>query len=434
MRLRNILLTGTLYLFGVFAAFAAIYASRTLIENPDPSTVRVQYLLIGMALLTLGLIVPLRYWLEVLHKELFFSRRHLETVQNRLAIREEDATLLTRINELTETFSETRHLESVLHQAVSTLKEVLHVRIIVLQLYSHENSRFFLRIEEGATDLDLGAEVYEDVIDKGKSRLINNLESTPEYVHLAKRGFRSLLVSPLCRWAGKGGAKETIGLVAAVSEEQHDFTAHDQYLMNAFTKQAGMIIENAQLYEKTEAMAIRDGLTNLYNYRRFKERLEDELNKSRAEGRPLALIMGDIDHFKDYNDRHGHQGGDAVLRGVAEIMLRSTRGADLVARYGGEEFVIILPNTEAEGARAVGENIRRRVAEQRYPGEEEQPNGDLTITLGLAVFPADGQRADEVIESADQALYEGKRSGRNRLVVYGEMGPPAAAAGPGKPG
>jgi hypothetical protein len=227
MRLRNILLTGALYLFGVFAAFAAIYASFVLIENPDIGTVRVQYLLLGLAVLTLILIVPLRWWIEVLSRDLFFSRRHLETVQNRLAIREEDATLLTRINELTEKFSETRNLEAVLHQAVSTLKEVLHVRIIVLQLYSHEDSKFFLRIEEGARDLDLGGELYEDVIEKGKSRLINNLESTPEYSHLAKNNFRSLLVAPLFRWS-RHGVKETMGLVAAVSEEQHDFTAHDQ--------------------------------------------------------------------------------------------------------------------------------------------------------------------------------------------------------------
>jgi diguanylate cyclase (GGDEF)-like protein len=194
--------------------------------------------------------------------------------------------------------------------------------------------------------------------------------------------------------------------------------------MTAFIKQAGMIIENAQLYQRTEALAVRDGLTNLFNYRRFKERLEEEIGKCRSEGVPLALIMGDIDHFKHYNDRHGHQGGDAVLRGVAEILLRATRGADLVARYGGEEFVVILPRTDTEGARAVGENIRRRIAEEKFPGEETQPGGDLTITLGLAVFPADGTAADEVIESADQALYEGKRAGRNRLVVYGGAAEP----------
>ncbi len=427
MRLRTTLLTGVLYLFGVFAALVAIYAANALLDSQDVSILRVQYLLLGLAAVTLGLIIPLRWWLESLSRDLFFARRHLETVQNRLAIREEDATLLTRINELTEKFSETRNLEAVLHQAVSTLKEVLHVRIVLLQLYSHEDTRFFLRIEEGARDLDLGGELYEDVIEKGKSRLINNLQSTPEYAHLAGNNFHSLLVAPLFRWS-RQGAKETMGLVAAVSEEQHDFTAHDQYLMTAFAKQAGMIIENAQLYQKTEALAIRDGLTNLYNYRRFKERLDEELNKCRAEGRSLALLMGDIDHFKHYNDRHGHQGGDAVLRGVADILLRSTRGADLVARYGGEEFVVILPRTDLEGARAVGENIRRRIADEKFPGEETQPGGDLTITLGLAVFPNDGQAADEIIESADQALYEGKRSGRNRLVVYGAPSAPGGRA------
>lgn len=427
MRARLFLPAAILYLFGILAASAAYFASFLLQEDNTAGSVHLQYVLVGLAILALGLIVPLRYWIEKRENDLFFTNRHLETLQNRLAVREEDATLLTRINELTERFSETRNLEGVLHGAVSTLKEVLRVRILVLQLYSHQDSSFFMRIEDGTSDLDLGAELREDVIEEGKSRLINNLDSTPEYGYLAKRGFHSLLVAPLCRF-GRSGARETIGLVAAVSEEQRDFTAHDQFLMTAFAKQAGMIIENAQLYEKTEALAVRDGLTNLFNYRRFKERLEEELGKCRAEGHPLALLMADIDFFKHYNDRHGHQAGDGVLRGVAEVLLRSTRGADLVARYGGEEFVIILPSTDVEGARAVGENIRRRISEERFPGEEEQPNGDLTITLGLSSFPADGARADEVIECADQALYEGKRTGRNRLVVYAEMGPPAPGA------
>jgi diguanylate cyclase (GGDEF)-like protein len=303
---------------------------------------------------------------------------------------------------------------------VSTLREVLHVRIIVLQLYSHEESKFFLRIEEGVQDLDLGGELYDDVIEKGRSRLINNLNSTHDYVDLAAKGFRSLLVSPLVRWSRKG-RRETIGLVAVISEEQRDFTAHDQHLLTGFTKQAGMIIENAQLYEKTEAMAIRDGMTNLYNYRRFKEVLDEELAKCLSGKRALSLLMADIDHFKNYNDSHGHQEGDGVLRGVAEVLMRATRGADLVARYGGEEFVIILPDTEMEGARAVGENIRRLVAEERFPGESTQPEGDLTITLGLASFPKDAGGASELIEAADQALYSGKRAGRNRLIVYREM-------------
>jgi diguanylate cyclase (GGDEF)-like protein len=424
MGLRSYILPAALYVFGIFAAAMVLYGANVF-EAPEEQGVSFQYLLVALAFAALILIVVVRYSLYALEKELFFSRRYVETLQNRLDIRDEDATLLTRINELTEKFSETRNLEAVLHQAVSTLMEVLHVRIIVLQLYSHEESRFFLRIEEGIEDLDLGQEVYEDVIDKGKSRLINNMESAPEYSSLAERGYRSLLVAPLIRWS-RDGRPEPTGLVAVISEEQRDFTAHDQHLLTAFTKQAGMIIENAQLYEKTQQMAIRDGLTNLFNYRRFKEVLDQELAKCEAGERSLSLIMGDIDNFKEYNDSHGHQQGDVVLRSVADVLMMATRGADLVARYGGEEFVVILPETEMVGARAVGDNIRRRVEEENFPGEEEsQPDGRLTITLGLASYPIDARSATDLIEAADKALYAGKHAGRNRLVVFREMPTPA---------
>ncbi|MHC4915595.1 MAG: GGDEF domain-containing protein [Planctomycetota bacterium] len=417
---RSYILPAALYTFGLFAAFMVFYGSGVF-DAPEGRSLSLQYMLVAMALGALVLIVFVRYALHVTERDLFFSRRYNETLQNRLDVRDEDATLLNRINELTEKFSETRNLEAVLHQAVSILKEVLHVRIIVLQLYSHEESKFFLRIEEGVQDLDLGEEVYEDVIEDGKSRLINNLESTGEYEDLTRRGYRSLLVSPLIRW-GRGGAKQVIGLAAVVSEEQRDFTAHDQHLLNAFTKQAGMIIENAQLYEKTQQMAIRDGLTNLFNYRRFKEVLDQELEKCETEKRALSLLMADIDYFKNYNDTHGHQQGDQVLRTVADVVMRATRGADLVARYGGEEFVVILPDTEMEGARAVGENIRRLISEEPIPGEgESQPGGDLTITLGLASYPVDALSGTDLIEAADKALYSGKHAGRNRLIVYREM-------------
>jgi diguanylate cyclase (GGDEF)-like protein len=423
MGLRNYLLPVALYALGIPAALMLFYSTKVL-DVPDAPGLYWQFGLAGLALLALILIVLVRYGLHTTERELFFVRRHNETLQNRLDIRDEDATLLNRINELTEKFSETRNLEAVLHQGVSTLKEVLRVRMIVLQLYSHEESKFFLRIEDGVQDLDLGEEVYTDVIERGRSHLINNLESIPGYHYLAERGFRSLLVAPLVRW-GRDGKKETTGLVAVISEEQRDFTAHDQHLLTAFNKQAGMIIENAHLYAKTEAMAIRDGLTNLYNYRRFKEVLDQELAKCEAEGRPLALLMADIDYFKNYNDAHGHQQGDAVLRAVSDMMMRATRGADLVARYGGEEFVVILPDTELEGARAVGENIRRRIADEQFPGEESQPGGNLTVTLGLACYPADGKGATDLIEAADKALYGGKQGGRNQLVAYRNMGSPA---------
>jgi diguanylate cyclase (GGDEF)-like protein len=307
---------------------------------------------------------------------------------------------------------------------VLSLREVLRVSSLVLHLYSHEESRFMVRIEQGGEDIDLGEEIFEDVIEKGRSRLLNDLGAENRYPALAGQGFRSLVVAPLTR-IKRGGQKESIGLVAALSREQRDFTSHDLHLLSAFARQAGLIIENAQLYERTQELAVRDGMTNLYNYRHFKEMLETELAHAGAGGRPLALLMVDIDYFKRFNDTHGHQRGDAVLRTTAEILMRFTRGADVVARYGGDEFVVILPDTGRVGARSVGENIRRRVEEQSFPGQEEsQPGGTLTTTLGLAVYPEDGRDAAKLIQAADRALYAGKESGRGRLVSADEVPPP----------
>ena len=241
------------------------------------------------------------------------------------------------------------------------------------------------------------------------------------YTALSRQGFRSLVIAPLTR-IKRGGQKESIGLVAALSREQRDFTSHGLHLLSVFARQAGLIIENAQLYERTQELAVRDGMTNLYNYRHFKEMLETELAHAGAKHKPLALLMVDIDYFKKYNDMHGHQRGDAALRTVSEILMRFTRGADVVARYGGDEFVIILPETDRVGARSVGENIRRQIEDAAFAGEEEsQPGGKLTTTLGLAVYPGDAPDAAKLIQAADKALYAGKEAGRGRLVLAGEL-------------
>lgn len=208
--------------------------------------------------------------------------------------------------------------------------------------------------------------------------------------------------------------------MAALCKTQRDFTTHELSLLHHFAQQASLIIENAQLYNRTRHMAMHDGLTNLYNHRRFRQLLGTMLEEARKLGTPMGLIMGDIDHFKNYNDTHGHLQGDMVLRTVGDILRSSVRGADTVARYGGEEFVILLPKTDMDGCRLVGEIIRSRIAGHRFDGEEKQPGGRLTITFGLAMFPSDARDAEELIEAADGALYVGKRAGRNRLVVASE--------------
>jgi len=167
--------------------------------------------------------------------------------------------------------------------------------------------------------------------------------------------------------------------------------------------------------EMLNSLAITDGLTGLYNHRHFKKELGTEIERARRYGRRLSLIMGDIDHFKDYNDAHGHPGGDVVLKMVAELFRRVCRETDIPARYGGEEFVIILPETSAEDAFSVAERIRKEIEEHRFPMQETQPGGNLTASFGVSTFPEDGDDPASIVDTADKRLYKAKAEGRNMV-------------------
>lgn len=173
--------------------------------------------------------------------------------------------------------------------------------------------------------------------------------------------------------------------------------------------------ELERLNEVLREMAIRDGLTGLYNHRFFYEGLGKEIDRSTRHGHVFTLIFIDVDFFKRYNDTYGHPEGDKVLRELADIFKRRMRKTDLIARYGGEEFVMLLPETHKDIAKRVAEDIRQKVEEHPFEGEHVQPLGKVTVSMGLAVFPEDGSDADSLIKSADESLYEAKHSGRNRV-------------------
>jgi diguanylate cyclase (GGDEF)-like protein len=143
--------------------------------------------------------------------------------------------------------------------------------------------------------------------------------------------------------------------------------------------------------------------------------MSEELVRSYRHKGTFAVLMADVDEFKKYNDAFGHPAGDEVLKKVASILLSSTRSVDCTARYGGEEFAVLLTDTTAQVAAEVAERIRARVAGQEFPGRR------ITLSIGIAEFPEHGQTAEEVISSADEALYEAKRAGRNRVVRSGEQ-------------
>lgn len=169
-------------------------------------------------------------------------------------------------------------------------------------------------------------------------------------------------------------------------------------------------------------IAKTDGLTGLLNHRSFQEKLSLELQRCLRQEHPLSIVMIDVDHFKAYNDMHGHPAGDFVLKEVARIFRDNLREVDVVARYGGEEFAVVLLDTPKGAAGLVAEKLRLAVLEQDFPhAEESQPEGRMTISIGVSSFPDDGLSPAELIETADLALYEAKRRGRNRIMLAGEL-------------
>ncbi len=182
-----------------------------------------------------------------------------------------------------------------------------------------------------------------------------------------------------------------------------------------------------------ERLSVTDGLTGLYNHVHFEERLREEVSRSQRYSAPVSLIMLDLDHFKRVNDEYGHPFGDRVLRGTADLVRTSIRGADVCARYGGEEFAVILPNTPLLGAMAVADRFLKRMREKSYPVEGvNSANGEVRITAsaGIALHPTrDVNSPETLVKSADDALYRAKREGRDRACSdQAESGRTAARA------
>jgi diguanylate cyclase (GGDEF)-like protein len=175
-------------------------------------------------------------------------------------------------------------------------------------------------------------------------------------------------------------------------------------------------IQRAIELEHARRLAKLDSLTGLYNHRFFQERLGEEVKRSERHARPLALLLLDIDHFKEFNDTHGHITGDAVLREVSRLLLESSRVEDIVARYGGEEFAMILPETACEGAGVFADRVKRAFESDRLTEPDLPRDMKITVSIGVAGWTAESTK-ESLLEAADQALYRAKREGRNRVCV-----------------
>ncbi len=220
-------------------------------------------------------------------------------------------------------------------------------------------------------------------------------------------------------------AAELRGLVAERTEELQHRVEELRDTQHQLLRQNDLL-DHAN--RKLEELSLADPLTGIANRRHFDQSLEEEWRRARRSGFPLALVMFDIDHFKDLNDRHGHPAGDAWLRSVAGYVRDSIqRTGDVVSRYGGEEFAVLLPNTNVEGAILVADQLRRGIETLR--AEDDVSGTNVTASFGVAsVVPASDDPAT-LVQLADGALYSAKRDGRNRVAVAADQGRIISAGG-----
>ncbi len=202
------------------------------------------------------------------------------------------------------------------------------------------------------------------------------------------------------------------------------FHTYEVRIMKSLLHSAAITYENillhtqlVNLYKIKAEQAIRDEMTNMYNYRYFIQELHRETNRSKRFKTCYSLMMVDIDHFKKYNDKNGHPEGDKALKLISGLMDQNTRTTDTVCRYGGEEFTIIMPGLKKTEAIMIAEKLRTLIENHRFSGEGEEPCCKLTISIGVASYPEDSTQPEVLLQLADKAMYNAKSQGRNRVVA-----------------
>ena len=257
------------------------------------------------------------------------------------------------------------------------------------------------------------------VIEKGIPIIAKDIESeTFGRKNRSRYKTKSLVSIPL-----KIGSR-TIGVINIADKITGEvFSEDDLQLLLSFACYASIALERGTYYRMTEDLkkiSITDSLTELFNKRYFQERLFEEMERSKRHNEPFTIFMMDIDDFKAFNDNYGHIAGDKALKRIAYAIRDAVRSIDVAARFGGEEFSVILPYTTKANSYVIAERIRRNVEDIRFIGNKTPPGQVVSISIGIAEFPADADSMEDIIDKADQAMYLAKAGGKNRVVGYGQ--------------
>lgn len=309
-------------------------------------------------------------------------------------------------------------IEDVASLIVDGANGILGAEISCVYLFNQEDWTLHMRASQGRPE-----DVFRPVVSVSETILGTAFRDGPTYQSDVPLGAEAT------RWSNQPedirsqaaiplrAGESIIGVLVLASSTYRELVQSERDRLQIIGNQSSLALQNALLHEELELLSVTDRLTELYNHGYMQQRLEEELGRAQRFGHKLSLIMLDIDDFKQFNDTYGHPHGDKVLQAASSIIRENLREIDVAARYGGEEFAIMLPETDVPGALSVAERIRKSMAQYPFATGEDRATVMQTVSLGVATFPTHAPTAARLIETADKAMYEAKRYGKNQVTV-----------------
>ena len=309
-------------------------------------------------------------------------------------------------------------LEEISAVLVDRLPSILSIHFFTLFLYDKDKQKLNLMCHnrpdiESSFSLSLSSSlIMESAVLSGQYILGQRFKDSKYYRGSNNKFFKKdfFVTIPLKI------EKEIVGVLNINDGEQDSFEESSLEFVLDISDFISMSVSNAILYEQTKQLAVTDGLTGISNRPNMEQALQNEFERSMRYGAPLSVVLLDVDHFKGVNDTYGHQKGDEILVAIASLLKKVCRTNDIAARYGGEEFLMILPQSNAQGAFKIAERVREEMMKMNFTGNET--NFSVTTSCGVAELDRDFiKNTDQLIAMADQALYEAKTGGRNKTII-----------------
>lgn len=328
---------------------------------------------------------------------------------------------LTALYEISKKLASILDYEKIIELIVDFAHKYFSVDFVFLWIWNEKEKKLVLAKQRGLDSMQIknikikiGNGIIGNVVKNKESIFISNTdvfkkENAYEFGEL--KVIKSIVALPLVL------QDKIVGVISIASREINGISNENIKMLSILSSLFAISLQNAKLYEINEMLAITDGLTELYNYRFFQEKLDEEIKRiSRYKGN-LSVAMFDIDNFKQINDKFGHLQGDMVLKSVAEILKKSFRETDYVARYGGEEFAIILPETDTLSALVAVERVRKLIDEYKFPTIDGKKSLKVEISAGVSSYPQYANDKAELLRKVDNSLYKAKKLGKNRVCL-----------------